>query len=132
MQKWEKKRGRQNYKCKKCGHSFLGIKRGQKQLKILKIYECYSAGKQTLKQLSKSTGKPVKYLQAVINNYKPILGNITPVTIPLNIIFDGTFWGTDKGLLLFRANQKNIYWREIYSESIYAVDFALNGLEAIC
>ncbi len=42
------------------------------------------------------------------------------------------FGGTDKGLLLFRANQKNIYWREIYSESIYAVDFALNGLEAIC
>lgn len=110
----------------------MNIKRGERQLEAVKIYEKYSKGKQTLKQLSKLTEKPIKYLQRVINNIKPISGEITPVQKPLNIIFDATFWGSGKGLLLFRANQKNIYWREIYSETIASINYALQGLESIC
>ena len=54
------------------------------------------------------------------------------VGIPVNIVFDGTFFGRNYGILVFRANGKNIYWEEIGSESVASIARALSVLDAIC
>lgn len=50
----------------------------------------------------------------------------------MNIVFDATFFGRNYGILLFRANGKNIYWTEITSESIEAISKALDALDSLC
>jgi hypothetical protein len=52
--------------------------------------------------------------------------------VPLNIVFDATFFGRNYGILLFRANGKNIYWTEITSESIETISRALDALDSLC
>jgi hypothetical protein len=47
---------------------------------------------------------------------------------PINLIFDGTFFSRSDGVLVFRANGKNIYWRFIKSETLIDIELSIAHL----
>ncbi len=101
--------------------------------KSFKIYEFYSLRKQTYKELKTKYGKSPKTLRKHFDSL--VEGNIASfpfINEPINVVFDATFFGRNYGVLVFRANGKNIYWEEIISESMNTISRALGVLDAIC
>jgi hypothetical protein len=47
---------------------------------------------------------------------------------PVVVIMDATFFSRSNGLLIFRVNKKNIYWKEIDGEKIMYYEECLNTL----
>jgi len=122
-------RGKQRYQCKECKHTFYRYK---KEVKTSKLYESYANGRQTLKQLSDSCGLTEKTLQKKFDKYQPVKGIIKEIDKPVHVFMDATFFGRTFGVLVFRAESKNIYWKFIKSESISEVESALDALDQIC
>ncbi len=50
---------------------------------------------------------------------------------PINLIVDATFFSRSDGVLVFRANGKNLYWQFIESESIKEMTQGLDVLDAM-
>ncbi len=48
---------------------------------------------------------------------------------PLNLILDATFFSRTDGVLVFRANQINLYWRFIETESLKEISAGLEVLD---
>lgn len=116
IQKYGHKRGKQRYRCCLCGHQFCYQIKHPKWIK--QAYQDYVYGKQTLKELS------FKYCKSIPTLRKYFDGLMFPVN-PMNsgnkkitLIFDATFFGRTDGLLVFRAQQKNLFWKSIRSETI--------------
>jgi len=73
---------------------------------------------------------PVRTLWRLFDNLP-----ITPIfacatTAPINLIIDATFFGRYDGIMVFRANRQNLYWRFIDSETVEDVATGLDWLEA--
>lgn len=47
---------------------------------------------------------------------------------PINLILDATFFGRTNGVLVFRANKKNIFWYPIISENLKIISACLEQL----
>ena len=122
-------RGRQRYQCRPCKSTFYRYK---KSLDIGKLYHQYSYGRQTLEQLSETYEVSVRSLQQKFDEHAPLNGLIKPITKPVHIYLDATFFGHTFGVLVFRANGKNVYWEIIKTESKEAVECALETLDSIC
>ena len=58
-----------------------------------------------------------KTIKKRFDNDSYTTGEITTLSRAINIIFDATYFEKKEGLLLFRSEGKNIYWRKIQSES---------------
>jgi len=71
-------------------------------------------------------------LQKKFDEYKPLKGEIKPILKPVHIFMDATFFGRKFGVLVFRAEGKNIYWKIIHTESIREVREGLDVLDQIC
>ena len=58
------------------------------------------------------------------------LSNLTPTapSYPVALTFDATFFGRGYGLLVYRAEGRNIYWQEIISERICDMEEGLRQL----
>jgi len=54
----------------------------------------------------------------------------SPPAEPVALTFDGTFFGRGYGLMIYRAEGKNIYWQEIESETLAVVDAGLRHLKS--
>lgn len=59
---------------------------------------------------------------------------IEPLTVTLpdkriNLVVDGTFFSRSDGVLVFRANRRNLHWRFITSETLAEMSAGLNLLE---
>jgi hypothetical protein len=50
-------------------------------------------------------------------------------TESLNLVFDATFFSRTDGVLVFRANHKNLHWRFIESETLRDIAAGLDALE---
>jgi len=122
-------RGRQRYQCKSCKHTFYRYK---SFLNVSELYENYSCGRQTLAQISKQTGINTKTLQKKFDEHEPLTGGINPILEPVHVFMDATFFGRTFGVLVFRAEGKNIYWKMIQTESIAEIREALETLDQIC
>jgi len=48
---------------------------------------------------------------------------------PVNLLLDGTFFSRADGVLVFRANSKNLYWRFVQSETLKEITSGLDELE---
>ena len=48
---------------------------------------------------------------------------------PINLIADATFFGRTDGVLVLRANQMNLYWRFIQSETVAQMSCAIEFLQ---
>ena len=132
IQKWGYKNGKQNYKCKNCGHSFQNKSRKRKNKWVEQAYNDYSRRRQTLADLRYRYGKDVKTIRKYFDNHSPSTGEIIDINESVNLVFDGTFFKRTKGLLVFRANQRNIYWKYIKSETITNISIAFDTVDAIC
>jgi hypothetical protein len=89
-------------------------------------------GKQTLNQLSEKHRISSKKIRNEFDNCHPNTGAIKELEKPLNIVFDATFFGRSYGILVFRGNRKNLYWKKITTESKISVSEALDALDVVC
>jgi hypothetical protein len=81
-----------------------------------------------LSDLAERYGCSVKTLQRHFERYQPALKIITASPSPVALTFDGTFFGRHYGLLVYRAEGKNIYWQEIESENLAIIEEGLRHL----
>ena len=80
-------------------------------------------------ELSQQSGKSVSTLQRDFDQLiiEPKLAGASQEAI--NLIVDATFFSRSDGVLVFRANGKNIYWRFIRSETIKEIAAGLDILD---
>ncbi len=129
IQKWGQKRGRQNYKCKDCKHSFQNRRRTKKSGWIKKVYHEYSSRKQTYKELSKDYQKDPKTLRKYFDRHEPATGEIIVPSKPINLVMDATFFSRKDGVIIARAESKNLYWKYIETEKIQHYKETVSFLE---
>lgn len=98
---------------------------------IKSAYEDYTKGKQTLYQLSLKYKRSIPTIHKRFEEYEPLSGEMDIIESPVNLVFDATYFGRGYGIILFRANQKNLYWQEIISEKLTIIDECFNSLEAL-
>jgi hypothetical protein len=75
-------------------------------------------GRQTLAQLSGTTGKSVRWVRDRL--YTTTLPYDTPNPQATVIVVDTTFWGRSYGVCVFRSPtlKKNLWWNEVLSEKV--------------
>lgn len=95
-----------------------------------RAYEQYSAERQTLANLSGRYGKSERTLRRNFDRFQPSGSVPTPPNYPVTLTFDATFFGRGYGLLIYRAEGRNIYWQEIVSERICDMESGLRHLMA--
>ena len=82
-------------------------------------------------ELSQQTGKSIKTLQSKFDTLNFLQPANQLNNTPINLIFDGTFFSRSDGVLVFRANQKNLHGRFIKSETVEEITLGLNFLDAV-
>lgn len=125
---WIKKnghqRGRQLYKCCQCGHQFLRSYRRQETPSwVSRAYAEYASGKQTYVELNNRHRKNPKTLRKYFDRYAAVTGEMCSGIDPVCLTMDATFFSRNDGVLVCRANGRNLYWREIASEMV--ADYAI-------
>ena len=92
--------------------------RYKRQHRTLQAYRNYALGKQTLKQLSQFCQRSVRALHYDFDQL--VIAPRFPVATqqPVNLVVDATFFSRHDGVLVFRANGKNLYWQFIQSETV--------------
>ena len=118
VRKWGIKRGKQNYKCKLCKHSFQNRNRTLRSHNISDVYFRYASGRQTLLSLCKELKISIKTLRKRLDDHSPATGEIIVPEKPVNLIIDATFFSRRDGVLVARANSRNLAWKEIETEKI--------------
>lgn len=113
--------------CKKCGYQFVNKARNKRWIKT--VFHRYCHGKQTLSELSHETKKSISTLQRHFDEW--IVEAVIPTAPkqPVHLVLDATFFSRADGVLIFRANSKNLYWRFISSESVAEIEAGLSILE---
>lgn len=94
-----------------------------------RAYRHYSFGRQTLNDLSKRTGKAVSTLRRAFDRLTPPAHERLPPAEPVALTFDGTFFGRGYGLLIYRAQGRNIHWQEIENERLADIEAGLLHLK---
>ena len=91
----------------------------------------YSEQRQTLKDLSKSTGYTKQHLQRILDTVRPSSGEVFIPDKPTTLILDATFFGRSYGFLVARIKGKNIHWKEIDGEKIRYYGDLLEDLKTL-
>jgi len=85
---------------------------------IQSAYHKYALGRQTLEDLSLDISICSKTFKDYFDNYCFITGEIHIPKNPVNLIIDATFFTRSDGVLVARANSKNLIWKEIETEKV--------------
>lgn len=85
---------------------------------ISDIYLKYASGRQTLASLCKELKISIKTLRKRLDDYRPATGEIIVPKKPVNLIIDATFFSRRDGVLVARANSRNLVWKEVETEKI--------------
>ena len=101
-----------------------------KQLWVGRAYEQYSNGKHTLVELSQRYDKSIRTIQRHFDCYEPAYPVVTAANHPVPLVFDATFFGRSYGLLVYRAEGRNVHWQEVESEKIRYIEQDLLHLKA--
>jgi hypothetical protein len=80
--------------------------------------------------LSLRYGKSISTLRRQFEAHVPATTPIECPLIPVPLVFDATFFGRSYGLLIFRAQGKNIHWMEIDGEKMSYIEAGLVHLKA--
>ena len=127
-----KKNGRRNrkqcYKCFGCGKRWGGTKTKDNKW-IKSAYRKYASGRQTLNLLSEDFGVCPRTLKKYFDSHCPVTGEIFIPQKPVNLIMDATFFTRGNGILIVRANSKNLLWIEIETESAEDYERLILSLE---
>lgn len=129
MQKWGKKNGIQEYKCQECLYRFRNKRRKNSVPNwIQKAYHEYTSKKQTLEELSETYSRTRKTIRKYFDSFFPCTGEVIPPSHPICAILDATFFGRSYGILVARAEGKNLLWKEIDGEKIKYYEEMLDEL----
>lgn len=90
----------------------------------------YSAERQTLANLSLRYGVSVRTLQRRFDKLAPVSHEGAAASEPVALTFDATYFGRGYGLMIYRAEGRNIHWQEIESETLAVVGAGLHHLLA--
>jgi len=101
--------------CKHCHHQWGGTKTNNKKW-INPAYRKYASGRQTLYELGKDLGVCPKTLRKYFDEHYPVTGEVRVPVKPINLVMDATFFTRGDGVLIARADSKNLLWREIETE----------------
>lgn len=114
MSKNGKFRGKQGYRCKKCGKQF--INKNRKRSLIQKIWNDYVWKKHSLYQLAKDNKKSIPFIRDAIQKATLKKRSLQPK--PVIVIGDVTFFGRGYGILVLRSERckTNLFWKEVASE----------------
>jgi hypothetical protein len=111
--KWGLQKGKQRYKCKECGILFTYTNAATKLSNQKVWFEAWVIGRQTVKQISLSSGYSERTLKSIFHRYL----ELTPVfsvrpSEKVNLIIDGTYFSNDLCLVLYRDN--TIKYTQLY------------------
>lgn len=94
-------------------------------------YLDYTIGKQSLKQLRIKYGKSIPTIRKYFEEHSPVSGEVQIFGNPVVVILDAFFWSRSSGVLVARANRKNLLWREIESEKMEHYESLLGDLRTL-
>lgn len=97
---------------------------------VADAYNDYTRQRQTYADLQKEYGKDPKTLRKYFDAHGAASGEIVTEKKPVNVIMDATFFSRSDGVLVCRANGRNIYWKEIASEKVEYYELSVATLEA--
>ena len=111
--KWGIRNGKQRFKCKACGALNTRTNQGVSQSNRFVWFRLWIVGKQTLEQLSNSSGYSVSSLKRCFSEYlqQCPTWKITP-SEKVNLLIDGTYFANKVCLVLYRDN--NIKATQLY------------------
>lgn len=95
-----------------------------------KAYHAYTSGKQTYAELSGTYGKDPKTLRKYFDHHAAATGEIRTESAPVCLTMDATFFSRTDGVLVCRANGRNLYWKDIQSERVEDYATCLEALES--
>ncbi len=112
-----------------CKHIF--VRRYKKKERwVERAYDDYTARRQTYDNLQETYDKDPKTLRKYFDLHAGATGEIIVEKQPINLLMDATFFTQTDGLLVCRANSRNLYWKEIRSEKVEHYGACLDALEA--
>jgi len=94
-----------------------------------KVWQLYTHGKQTYKQIAQKYNRSIKWVQKIIDYYIPPYQHVEPCRTPL--VIDAMFFNRKSGILVFRSPtiKKNVFWKTIETEKV--MDYIYGILELI-
>ena len=109
-------KNRQNFKCLNCSCRF--VKQSKKWIEL--AYKDYTTGKQNYSELSTKYNKSEKTLRKYFDKLKKYKNFGKPKTKQINLTIDTTFFKGKEGfgVVVFRADKKNIYWDYCETEKL--------------
>jgi len=130
IKKYGHQSGRQKFRCVSCGRQF--VRRYKKNERWVKrAYDDYTKHRQTYNDLRRNYSKDPKTLRKYFDAHAAATGEIIAEKTPINLLMDATFFSRTNGLLVCRANSRNLYWKEITSEKVEYYVACLDALEAV-
>jgi hypothetical protein len=83
-----------------------------------RAYRAYATGRRTLENLSRSYSRDIETIRRHFDDYVSPTLPISPPTHAVALTFDATFFGRGYGLMVYRAEGRNIFWQEITTETV--------------
>lgn len=96
---------------------------------LQRAYNDYAQRRQTYEDLRETYGKDPKTLRKYFDGYAPATGEILVEEAPVSLILDATFFKRGDGVLVARANGRNLHWFSIASEKVEHYGRCLETLE---
>lgn len=93
------------------------------------MYQQYVFSKQTLLELSQKHHCSIKSLQRKFDELPDVSPPDLLFSEPINLIVDATFFSRSDGVLVFRAERKNVHWQFIQSETLHEINQGLDELD---
>lgn len=101
---------------------------GGRSRSVERAYKRYSHGRQTLSGISQSQGVCIRTLRRRFDRYQPVITVPKASATPVALTVDATFFGRGDGLMIYRAEQRNIHWQEIESETLEVLEEGIRHL----
>lgn len=101
-----------------CGRQFSKKTYGLNVLPawVQPAYKDYTIKRQVFINLQETYHKSPKTIRKYFDMFSPVHGEIVVPTHSVALIMDATYFGRSYGILVCRAESKNIFWKEIQNE----------------
>lgn len=123
-----KRNRKQRYLCINCRHCWGGNKHKNDQW-VVGAYRKYARGRQTLEDISKDYNMSDRTVKKYFDLHCPFTGEIRIPKKPVNLIIDATFFTKSDGVLIARADSKNMIWKEIETEKVEYYEELVSALQ---
>jgi hypothetical protein len=97
---------------------------------VKEAYVDYTQYRQTYFDLKRRYKKNPKTIRKYFDQHDPVVGEILVSEHSISAVMDATFFNRLDGVLVCRANQRNVYWKYISSESMAEYSLFLDALDA--